>query len=378
MASLSIENLSRSFPGHRGGAPVRALRGLSLEVKDGELLSIVGPSGCGKTTLLRLIAGLEAQDNGEIAIDGRSANSLPPQDRDIAMVFQNHALYPHMTAQENLGCGLKWRGAKSNEIAARVEEIAQVMGLGPCLDRLPEHLSGGQRQRVALGRAAVLRPRIFLFDEPLAHLDAEMRLQLRREIMALNRRTKATVIHVTHDQAEALAMGDRVAVLREGALQQIDAPEAVYQAPANKFVAGFIGSPPMNFIEGRIVRENDTLLFEEAGVEGGSREGKLRFELKGNGSDSLASRIGSSVNLGLRPEAIVPVSADDLPAGAITISDRVQFVEFYGDARFVTLESGLTAKSDGAAKFTEGGGLSLRINVERPCFFDSETERAIF
>lgn len=376
MASLSIENLSRSFSGEKGNPPVKALRGLSLEVRDGELLAIVGPSGCGKTTLLRLIAGLETPDEGGIVIGGESVASLPPEDRDIAMVFQNHALYPHMTARENLGCGLKWRGAKTDEIQTRVAEIAGVMGLESCLDRLPEQLSGGQRQRVALGRAAVLSPRIFLFDEPLAHLDAEMRLQLRREIMALNRRSKATVIHVTHDQSEALAMGDRVAVLNDGALQQIGKPEVVYQTPANRFVAGFIGSPPMNFIHGRIVRENAALCFSATGGGEASHE-NLRFELGADAAAKLADRMGSAVILGLRPEAIVPIGEEEQTAVAVVISGSVRFVEFNGDAKYITLNSGLTAKSVGRARCAEGDRLSFQVDPGSACFFDLETGRSL-
>lgn len=376
MASLSIENLSRSFSGEKGNPPVRALRGLSLEVRDGELLAIVGPSGCGKTTLLRLIAGLETPDEGEFAMDGKPVASLPPEDRDIAMVFQNHALYPHMTTRENLGCGLKWRGAKAAEIQARVAEIAGVLGLESCLDRLPEQLSGGQRQRVALGRAAVLNPRVFLFDEPLAHLDAEMRLQLRREIMALNRRSKATVIHVTHDQSEALAMGDRVAVLNDGALQQIDRPEALYQTPANKFVAGFIGSPPMNFIDGMIVQEGGGLSFCATGADA-SREENLRFGLSADAAAALADRMGSAVILGLRPEAIVPVGEEGQTAVAVAISGSVRFVEFNGEARFITLDSGLTAKALGRARCAEGDRRLFQVDTESACFFDPETGRSL-
>ena len=377
MASLTIENLARSFPCKRGGSPVRALRGLTLEVKDGELLAVVGPSGCGKTTLLRLMAGLETPDAGGIAIDGMPAASLAPEDRNVAMVFQNHALYPHLTARENLACGLKWRGAKAEEIEIRVAEMARVMNLEGCLDRLPEHLSGGQCQRVALGRAAVLRPRLFLFDEPLAHLDAEMRLQLRREIRAWNRSSGAPVIHVTHDQAEALAMGDRVAVLNDGALQQIDKPEVIYERPANRFVAGFIGSPPMNLVEGELIRENEALLFCENRSEGDSRDGSLRFPLDGRATAALGGHSGKPVILGLRPEALDPIEEGELPIGDAAISDKVRFVEYSGDGRCLTLHSGLTVKAEGRNSFDEGQKVTIRIDSARACFFDPKTKQAI-
>jgi len=262
MATVAIENLTKIFPGPRG-TRVRALDGLSLTVESGEFVVLVGPSGSGKTTALRLIAGLEEATSGTVSIDGKVLDGVPPKDRDIAMVFQNGALYPHMTARENLAFGLKLRKFPRAEIETRVEEAAGVLGLGPCLERKPQELSGGQRQRVALGRAMVRQPKVFLFDEPLANLDPQMRLQLRAELSRIHTRLGATMIYVTHDQVEAMTLGDRIAVMKEGALQQAAGPMQLYERPANMFVAGFIGSPPMNFFHGNLVTEGDGLFFEE-------------------------------------------------------------------------------------------------------------------
>jgi multiple sugar transport system ATP-binding protein len=245
MATVTLRGLRRHFP----GVDVPALAGLDLDVADGEMLVLVGPSGCGKSTALRLLAGLDTPDGGTIAIDDRDVGQVPPQDRDVAMVFQGYALYPHLSARDNIAFPLKMRGVAAAERARRVDEAAALLGLGRLLDRRPGELSGGERQRVAMGRAIVRHPKVFLFDEPLSNLDAALRAELRVEIAALVRRLGVTSLYVTHDQVEAMTMGDRIAVLRGGELQQLGAPRAIYEDPANTFVAGFLGAPPINWIE---------------------------------------------------------------------------------------------------------------------------------
>src|ERR1043166_1295443 len=251
MAKVSLRNVSRIYRGEKG-REVLAVRDLELEVNDREFVVFVGPSGCGKSTTLRMIAGLEEISRGEIFIGDKRVNDVPPKNRDIAMLLQNHALYPHLTARENLAFGLTLRSFPKAEIKKRVEETAAILGIEQLLDRKPKQLSGGQCQRVAVGRAMVCQPKVFLFDEPLSNLDAAMRTQMRAEITKLHQRLQATMIYVTHDQAEAMTMGDRIVVMREGVAQQADAPLAVYQKPANLFVAAFLGSPPMNLIRGKL------------------------------------------------------------------------------------------------------------------------------
>ncbi len=245
MAELRREGLAKEHPGG-----VVALRELDLQVRDGELVVLVGPSGCGKTTALRLVAGLEAPSRGRVRIDGRDVTTLPPRERDVAMVFQSYALYPHKSVRENLGFGLRMRGTPRPEIARRVEEVARTLGLAALLERRPAQLSGGQRQRVALGRAIVREPKAFLLDEPLSNLDARLRAEMRAELARLHRRLGATMLYVTHDQEEALTLGDRVVVLRDGAVQQAGPPLELYARPANVFVAGFLGAPAMNLLPG--------------------------------------------------------------------------------------------------------------------------------
>ncbi len=245
MATVALEGLTR----RHAGTDKPALDRLDLEVGDGELLVLVGPSGCGKSTALRLIAGLDAPDGGRVRIDGRDVTAAAPQDRDVAMVFQGYALYPHLSARDNIAFPLKMKGIAKAERARRVGEVADMLGLGRLLERRPGELSGGERQRVAMGRAIVRRPKVFLFDEPLANLDAALRAELRVELAALVRRLGTTSVYVTHDQAEAMTMGDRIAVMRDGRLQQVASPRAIYEAPANLFVAGFLGAPPMNLVE---------------------------------------------------------------------------------------------------------------------------------
>ena len=248
MASVRLEGVKKTYPnGHV------AAQGLDLEIPDGEFMVLVGPSGCGKSTALRMVAGLETPTGGRILIGERDVTTLPPQDRDIAMVFQTYALYPHMTVRENLGFGLRMRGTGKADISSRVEEAARALALEPVLERKPAQLSGGQRQRVALGRAIVREPKVFLFDEPLSNLDAKLRVETRAELARLHRRLGATIIYVTHDQEEAMTLGSRVAVMRDGFLQQVAPPMELYRQPANRFVAGFVGSPAMNFLPGELI-----------------------------------------------------------------------------------------------------------------------------
>ncbi len=260
MASIHLRGLAKSF----GATPV--IRGIDVDIRDGEFVALVGPSGCGKSTLLRMIAGLESVDAGEILLGDRSINDVAPRDRDVAMVFQNYALYPHMTVGQNLGFGLKIQGRKPSDIEARVREAADTLGLGELLQRRPRQLSGGQRQRVAMGRAIVRQPQAFLFDEPLSNLDAKLRVQMRTEIKALHQRLGTTTVYVTHDQVEAMTMADRIVVLKDGRIEQVGAPLELYDRPRNAFVAGFIGSPSMNFIPGRLQLDGSPSVLTDDGL----------------------------------------------------------------------------------------------------------------
>ena len=261
MARVTLKGLTKSFGDHL------IVDHVDLQVENGELLVLVGPSGCGKSTVLRLIAGLEEPDAGDIEIDGQRINEQEPRSRNVALVFQNYALYPHMTVRKNLGFPLRMERVSRQEVRQRVEEVAESLGLGECLDRKPRTLSGGQMQRVALGRALIRRPRLFLYDEPLSNLDAKMRLEMRAEIARLHRRLGTTALYVTHDQSEAMTLGDRVAVMHEGVLQQVGPPLEVYEKPQNRFVAGFLGTPPMNFIGGVGIRPHDVHIDPNGPIE---------------------------------------------------------------------------------------------------------------
>ncbi len=263
MATVELRDISKTYPGD-----IQAVRNADITVEDQEFMVLVGPSGCGKTTTLRMIAGLEEIDGGELYIDGKRMNDVPPKDRDIAMVFQNYALYPHMTVYENMAFGLKIRKFPKVEIKKRVGEAAKILDIGELLERKPKALSGGQRQRVAVGRAIVRQPKVFLFDEPLSNLDAKLRVQMRAEISSLHNRLEATMVYVTHDQVEAMTMGDRIVVMDNGKIQQIGTPMEVYDEPANRFVAGFIGSPPMNFLGDVGVRPEDLVFDPDGDIRG--------------------------------------------------------------------------------------------------------------
>ena len=297
MAKVTVKNVYKIYPGEKGG-DVTAVKDVSLDIADREFVVLVGPSGCGKSTTLRMIAGLEEISRGDIFIGDRRVNDVAPKDRDIAMVFQNYALYPHMSVYDNMAFGLKLRKFPKAEIKKRVQDAAGILGIEDLLDRKPKALSGGQRQRVAVGRAIVRQPKVFLFDEPLSNLDAKMRVQMRTEITKLHQRLQATMIYVTHDQVEAMTMGDRIVVMNQGVVQQNDAPLKLYNEPVNLFVAGFLGSPPMNFIHGTLKQDRDALVFRE--LEGGTVEVRL------TAAERPAARefAGKPMLLGIRPEDI--------------------------------------------------------------------------
>jgi multiple sugar transport system ATP-binding protein len=358
---LLLENVSKRFAGP-GGQEIGAVSKVNLTVEMGEFLVIVGPSGCGKTTALRLIAGLETPDAGSICLEGKPLSGVAPRDRDVAMVFQHHALLPHLTVFENLGFGLMLRRESKEEIARRVRAAAEMLDLSPFLERKPTALSGGECQRVALGRALVRQPRVFLFDEPLSNLDAPMRLQLRAEIAAVHRRVGAMMIYVTHDQAEAMALADRVAVMKGGALQQVSAPLELYRRPANRFVAGFIGSPPMNFFEGAIARNNGQAIFQ-AGFEA---------PVDASGAESWRND-ATRVTLGLRAEDIAEVENRGVPA-------VVERVEAIGPENLVYCSCNgapLVSRLPASRTPKRGDRLLLGFNMKRAHFFDPETGAAL-
>jgi ABC-type sugar transport system ATPase subunit len=305
MAGLRLQQICKSY----GSTAV--LNGIDLEVEDGEFLVLVGPSGCGKSTLLRAIAGLEQLTSGELYIDGERANDKQPKDRDIAMVFQSYALYPHMTVKENLSFGLRMRKVPRDEIERRIDPVAQMLGLKDLLQRYPKQLSGGQRQRVAMGRAIVRRPKAFLFDEPLSNLDAALRVQMRAELARLHQRLEATMIYVTHDQVEAMTLADRIVVLNAGSIQQVGAPLELYHRPANRFVAGFIGSPAMNFLPGRLVPPKTPSA--ATALELGQLTLALDQQRAGLGLGQTTDR-GQEVIVGVRPESIRPAQTDSAAA----------------------------------------------------------------
>src|SRR3954463_5387917 len=295
MAKVTVNHVYKTYPGEKG-ARVTAVEDVNLEIADREFVVLVGPSGCGKSTTLRMIAGLEEISRGDIFIGDRRVNDVAPKDRDIAMVFQNYALYPHMSVYDNMAFGLKLRKFPKAEIKKRVQDAAAILGIEELFDRKPKALSGGQRQRVAVGRAIVRQPKVFLFDEPLSNLDAKMRVQMRTEITKLHQRLQATMIYVTHDQIEAMTMGDRIVVMNGGGGQQNDTPLKLYNEPFNLFVAVFLGSPPMNMIHGTLKQEKDTLVFKE--MQGGTIQ--VRFANRPQAREFL----GKSMLLGIRPEDI--------------------------------------------------------------------------
>jgi multiple sugar transport system ATP-binding protein len=378
MARIVLDNVSKSFTGPKG-EEVRAVTHVSLAVEDKEFVVLVGPSGCGKSTTLRMIAGLEEISRGTISIDGRIVNQVEPKDRDVAMVFQNYALYPHMTVYENMAFGLKLRKYPKAEIESRVRQAAEILGITPLLDRLPKALSGGQRQRVAVGRAIVRQPKAFLFDEPLSNLDAQMRVQMRMELAKLHRRLAATMVYVTHDQVEAMTMGDRIAVMKDGVIQQVADPIQIYQHPANLFVAGFIGAPPMNLFRGTLGGEPGGLCFLEAAPPSAGQTSGFRLKLSPEHSAKLAGRSGSPLILGLRPEDI-RLSTGGVPTADSTVDAVVELVEPLGAETLCHLTTGahaMVARLGGAERIAPGHKVRAAFNSAGFHFFDPTTERAI-
>jgi len=367
MARIVLDSVTRTFR-HRAGV-TSALRNVHLEIDSGKTLAVVGPSASGKTTLLRLIAGLDAPTEGEILIADKPMRNVPPHERNIAMVFQSGALLPHMTARENLALGLKLRKVSKAESAERVAEAARFLGLEDCLDRFPFQLSTGQRQRVALGRAMVRRPAIFLFDEPLTNLDSPLRAELRNEIVRLQQRLGATMIYVTHDQAEALSLGDQVAVLHEGTVEQIAKPDVIYQRPANIFVAEFIGSPPMNLLSGTLTNENGRLTFVE-------QPSGIHLPLDEQHAKAFASRTGQPVVLGLRPEAL---AIDDIhgPAHFEMTIDRIEHTgpDLYFHGR--TAAHSVIIHAAPGTDLRSTGRVTVSATMLRARFFDPRTTAAI-
>ncbi|MHB8579270.1 MAG: ABC transporter ATP-binding protein [Ignavibacteriaceae bacterium] len=367
MAEVILKKISKSY--EKGNF---AVKDASFEVKEHEFVVLVGPSGCGKSTTLRMIAGLEEISDGELFIDGKKVNDISPKDRDIAMVFQNYALYPHMTVYENMAFGLKLRKYDKKEIKNRVNEAAKILELESYLNRRPKELSGGQRQRVAVGRAIVRKPKVFLFDEPLSNLDAKMRVQMRTEISKLHQKLNATMIYVTHDQTEAMTMGDRIVIMKDGIINQIDTPLNLYNFPANKFVAGFIGSPSMNFLEGNIVMDN--------GLQFHSNNGGLRITLSGKNLEKMNNYKNKIVYLGIRPEDIYDVSNSKGNSNIEKISVNLEVVEPMGNEIFlyflidkIQFVSRISARELPTAQTNK----DLFIDTSKLHFFDYELETSI-
>ena len=367
MAQVVLEGVHKTYPNG-----VRAVRELSLTIADGELLVLVGPSGCGKTTTLRLIAGLETPTSGTIRIDGRVVNGEPPHRRDVAMVFQRPALYPHLNVRQNLGFGLALRDggwpwasqARLMERRERVTQTAQLLELSDLLERTPNELSGGQQQRAALGRALVRKPAVFLLDEPLSNLDARLRMEMRRELLLLHRRLAATMVYVTHDQDEALTLGDRVVVLDKGVVQQADSPRALYDRPISRQVAAFVSWPPMNFLEGRLIEESGCLSL---------KRGKMALPLAER-QDEWRGFVGREVVLGIGPEK-VRICAKESPMTA-----EVRLVERIGAFRLATLRCGewtITARLEGTSHPAEGSQAAVGFDLVQAHLFDAATGRVL-
>ncbi|MDR2673446.1 MAG: sn-glycerol-3-phosphate ABC transporter ATP-binding protein UgpC [Opitutaceae bacterium] len=375
MANVTIENLTKIYPGEKG-SPVKVVHGINLEIRDREFMVLVGPSGCGKSTTLRMIAGLEEISGGTVKIGGRMVNDVLPKDRDIAMVFQNYALYPHMTVYDNMAFGLKLRKIPGAEIKARVREASAMLGLDDYLDRKPKALSGGQRQRVAVGRAIVRKPAVFLFDEPLSNLDAKMRVSMRAEISKLHARLGATMIYVTHDQVEAMTMGSRICVMKDGHIMQVDEPLNLYNKPANMFVAGFIGSPPMNFFHGTIQESAGKLQF----VEANQGESRISIVLDERLGTKAAPYLGRQIVFGIRPEDVRDAPTVSPSESARAIAVRVEVSEPMGAETFLYLGTGATsfiARVSPTTRLPPGQQIKVTLNLANAHLFDPASERII-
>tara|TARA_B100000315_G_C14534293_1_gene567690 strand:+ start:368 stop:1471 length:1104 start_codon:yes stop_codon:yes gene_type:complete len=366
MAEVVLKNISKLY-----GGKIPAVKDVNINIQDREFVVLVGPSGCGKSTTLRMIAGLETSSEGEVCIDGKVVNNVPPKDRNIAMVFQNYALYPHMNVYSNMAFALKLRNYSKVDIDKRVKEAAQILGIVPILSRRPRDISGGERQRVALGRAIVRKPDVFLFDEPLSNLDAKMRVQMRTEIHKLHLKIQTTMIYVTHDQTEAMTLGDRIAVMKDGNILQFDAPLNVYNNPVNKFVAGFIGSPPMNLMQGMITEDNGSLYFNE---------GNFKVKILEQMYPNLKKYANKNVIFGIRPENIY----DKLFASYATVDNTLavlcDVMETMGAKNHLYLSTGkhtIVAVVDVSNKPSIGSMVEVVFDMKKVHFFDPSTENAI-
>ncbi|UCG35421.1 MAG: ABC transporter ATP-binding protein [Candidatus Omnitrophota bacterium] len=366
MAQVSLRNVWKIFKGD-----VAAVENVSLGVENKEFLVLLGPSGCGKSTTLRMIAGLEFPTKGDVYIADKHVNNVPAKDRDIAMVFQNYALYPHMAAYDNMAFALKLRNYSRSDIDKRVRDAAQILGIKHLLDRRPRELSGGERQRVAVGRAIVRKPMVFLFDEPLSNLDAKMRVQMRTEIHKLHLKIQTTMIYVTHDQTEAMTLGDRIAVMKDGKILQCDTPLKVYDNPVNKFVAGFIGSPPMNFMQGVIIKKDGELWFDES---------NFRVKIIEEMYPKLQSYIDKEVTMGIRPEDVYDKLFASHATPGNTVSVLCDVVETMGSENYLYLSSGkhvFIAVVDAGNIPVIGGIVEVVLDMNKVHFFDLSTEEAI-
>ncbi|MBN2389051.1 MAG: sn-glycerol-3-phosphate ABC transporter ATP-binding protein UgpC [Anaerolineales bacterium] len=365
MASVLYEHVTKEF------GNVIAVNDLNLEIADKEFLVFVGPSGCGKTTALRVLAGLEEVTKGIIKIGDRVVNDIPPKDRDIAMVFQSYALYPHMTVYDNLAFGLKLRKTPKEEIKRRVQEAAEILGIQDLLGRKPRQLSGGQRQRVAVGRAIVREPKVFLFDEPLSNLDAKLRIAMRTEISKLHHRLQTTFIYVTHDQMEAMTMATRIAVINKGMLQQLDTPQVLYDTPVNMFVAGFIGAPAMNFFKGHVRKEGGKLFVDC---------GSFSVPVPSDRAKSLQTYIDKPVALGIRPEDIFNPAFVPPGINEAKVATKVDVTELMGNEIFLYVTTGpntIIARVDPRTDFRIGDQVQVSFNMDKMHVFDPDSELAI-
>ena len=368
MAGLSLRHIYKKYPGG-----VTAVSDFNLEIKDKEFLIFVGPSGCGKSTTLRMIAGLEEISEGELYIGDKYVNDIAPKDRDIAMVFQNYALYPHMTVFDNMAFGLKLRKVAKEEIKRRVEEAARILDISHLLERRPKALSGGQKQRVALGRAIVRDPQVFLLDEPLSNLDAKLRAAMRTELTKLHNRVGTTFVYVTHDQVEAMTMATRIVVMKDGLIQQVDTPQNLYDSPCNIFVAGFIGTPQMNFINGTLVKKGEDVYFN-------FEEHSIKVPAEKANNPALKDYIGQEVVAGIRPECINDQEAAVAANPDSTIETFVDVTELMGAEIYlylVTGETHLTARVSSRSTSRAGDNIKVAFDMSRMHFFDKDTERCI-
>lgn len=377
MASLSLKHIYKKYPGG-----VVSVKDFNLDIKDKEFIIFVGPSGCGKSTTLRMIAGLEEISEGELYIGDRKVNDMPPKERDIAMVFQNYALYPHMTVFENMAFGLKLRKMPKEEIRHRVEEAAKALDLSHLLDRKPKALSGGQRQRVALGRSIVREPQVFLLDEPLSNLDAKLRAQMRTELSKLHKRLGTTFIYVTHDQIEAMTMADRIVVIKDGVVQQVDSPKNLYEKPVNVFVAGFMGSPQMNFLNARLFEKNGSYVVELGKGAAGAPNGKYEIVLpegKTKGTN-IKQYVGKEVVIGIRPEHLHDEGLFLSTTKQGIIEARVDVTEMMGAETYLYLTlvgQSVTARVSSRTPVKPGDTIKIALDINKLHLFDKETEKVI-